>query len=203
MDRNKAILAQKAAVEVAVREVQKAKFDHYPTADLYTTRSISKNAMDNTIGTEYRTTQIGIQLSFPIYSGGAVESQVRKASAALQANEQELLAIKARLRIQVTKDYYTLETSREEVEALLETLRALTVALDSTMKGVSAGISVYSDVLSLQNQMASIKRSIARSTSNAINAWARLMVSIDRLSRDEMALLDNLASETFNEARGL
>jgi outer membrane protein TolC len=202
MDRNRAILAQKAAVEVAVREVQKAKFDHYPTADLYATRSISKNAMDNTIGTEYRTSQIGIQLSFPMYSGGAVESQSRKASAALRANEQELLAIKARIRMQVTKDYHTLETSRKEVEALLETLRALTVALDSATKGVSAGISVYSDVLSLQNQIASINRSIAKSTSDAINAWARLMVSTDRLSRDEIASLDTLASQTFNEARG-
>ncbi|NDF51739.1 MAG: hypothetical protein EB116_16960, partial [Betaproteobacteria bacterium] len=189
---NPSILAQIAAIEAAKEEVRKANFDHYPTADLYASRSASKSAMDNTIGTEFRTTQIGVQLSVPIYAGGAVDSLVRQAQAGLRRAEQQLASMKAKIRLQVERDFRSLETSREEVKAQRESQKALETALTAALKGRQAGVSVLADELSLSLQIAGIKRNVSRSNANALVAWARLMAVSNRLQEDHFRELERL-----------
>jgi TolC family type I secretion outer membrane protein len=189
---NPSILAQIAAIEASKEEVRKANFDHYPTADLYASRSASKSAMDNTIGTEYRTTQVGVQLSVPIYAGGAVDSLVRQAQAGLRRTEQQLASMKAKIRLQVERDFRTLETSREEVIAQRESQKALEIALTSAVQGRQAGVSVLADELSLNLQIAGIRRNVARSNANALMAWTRLMAVSNRLSEDHFKELERL-----------
>lgn len=189
---NPSILAQIAAIEAAKEEVRKANFDHYPTADLYASRSASKSAMDNTIGTEFRTTQIGVQLSVPIYAGGAVDSLVRQAQAGLRRAEQQLASMKAKIRLQVERDFRSLETSGEEVKAQRESQKALETALTAALKGRQAGVSVLADELSLSLQIAGIKRNVSRSNANALVAWARLMAVSNRLQEDHFRELERL-----------
>lgn len=189
---NPSLLAQVAAIEVSQEEVRKAGFDHYPTADLYASRSASKSAMDNTIGTEFRTTQIGVQLSIPIYAGGAVDSQIRQAQAGLRRAEQQLQAMKAKIRLQIDRDFRSLDAARDEVFAQNESLKALKIALDAATKGRQAGISVFADELSLLSQIALVHRNLARSNANAIVAWGRLMAVINRLEADQLADVERL-----------
>lgn len=191
---NPTLLAQAAAVEASKEEVRKAGFDHYPTADLYASRSASKSAMDNTIGTEYRTTQIGVQLSIPIYSGGAIDSLIRQAQAGLRRSQQQLEATKAKIRLQIERDFRTLELSREEVWAQIENLKALEIAMNAAVKGRQAGVSVLADELNLRLQLASVQRNIARSNANALIAWGRLMALSNRLNEDQLAEVERLVS---------
>jgi protease secretion system outer membrane protein len=195
---NPSLLAQTAAIEASKEEVRKAGFDHYPTADLYASRSASKSAMDNTIGTEYRTTQVGVQFSIPIYAGGAVDSQVRQAQAGLRRSEQQLQAMTAKIRIQIDRDFRTIEASRNEVSAQNETLRALEIALSAASKGRQAGISVIADELNLRSQIASVHRNIARSNANAIVAWGRLMAAVNRLQHEQLVDVDSLLINQVN-----
>ena len=191
---NPTLLAQAAAVEASKEEVRKAGFDHYPTADLYASRSASKSAMDNTIGTEYRTTQIGVQLSIPIYSGGAIDSLIRQAQAGLRRSQQQIEATKAKIRLQIERDFRTLELSREEVWAQIENLKALEIAMNAAVKGRQAGVSVLADELNLRLQLASVQRNIARSNANALIAWGRLMALSNRLNEDQLAEVERLVS---------
>lgn len=183
---NPSLLAQAAAIEASKEEVRKAGFDHYPTADLYASRSASKSAMDNTIGTEYRTTQVGVQLSIPIYAGGAVDSQVRQAQAGLRRAEQQLQAMMAKIRLQIDRDFRTIQASRDDVAAQKESLKALNIAFSAATKGRQAGISVLADELNLRSQIASVNRNIGRSNANAIVAWGRLMAVSNRLQQDQL-----------------
>ena len=196
LSENPSVLAQIAAIKASQEEVRKAEFDHYPTADLYASRSASKSAMDNTIGTEYRTTQIGVQLSIPIFAGGAVDSSIRQAQAGLRRSEQQLEATKSKIRLQVERDFRTLEVSREEVLAQTETNKALEIALSAAMKGRQAGVSVVADELNLRLQIANARRNIARSNANALIAWARLMALTNRLNEDSLSDLDRLVSKS-------
>ena len=148
--------------------------------------------MDNTIGTEFRTTQIGVQLSIPIYAGGAVDSQIRQAQAGLRRAEQQLQAMKAKIRLQIDRDFRSLDAARDEVFAQNESLKALKIALDAATKGRQAGISVFADELSLLSQIALVHRNLARSNANAIVAWGRLMAVINRLEADQLADVERL-----------
>lgn len=189
---NPSILAQIAAIEVSKEEVRKANFDHFPTADLYASRSASKSAMDNTIGTEYRTTQVGVQLSIPIYAGGAVESTIRQAQAGLRRTEQQLESIKAKIRLQIERDFRTLAVSREEVLAQQQSLKALNIALTAAIKGRQAGVSVLADELMINMQIAGVRRNIARSNANALIAYARLMAVTNRLQQEQLVEVERL-----------
>ena len=193
---NPSVLAQVAAIEAAIEEVRKAGYDHYPTADLYASRSASKSAMDNTIGTEFRTTQVGVQLSIPIYAGGAVDSQIRQAQAGVRRAEQQLEATKQKLRLQIDRDFRTLEAAREEVNAQIESLKALELALSAAVKGRTAGISILSDELNIKSQIEATRRNIARSTANALIAWGRLMAATNKLQQDQLVEVERQTAQS-------
>ena len=187
------VLAQIAAVDASREEIRKAGFDHYPTADLYASRSASKSAMDNTIGTAFRTAQIGMELSIPVYAGGAVESSIRKAQASLRLADQQLEATRAKIRLQIERDFRILEVSREELSAQREVQKALVLTLNAAIKGLRAGSSVVSEQLKIGSQLEDVQRRIARSNANALIAWARLLSVANRLRHDELQEVERLA----------
>src|SRR5207245_2019071 len=79
------VRAQEAALEVAVREIERTRAGHLPTLNIVGTAgqnstSISSTALNNSASDSINYV-IGLQLALPLYTGGNVSSLVRQAVA--------------------------------------------------------------------------------------------------------------------------
>jgi outer membrane protein len=72
-----------ALSEIAQREVEKQRAGHYPTLDLVATHGKSGSGFSSTTGsgTDSKSNTIGVQLSIPLFAGGATVSRDREAVA--------------------------------------------------------------------------------------------------------------------------
>ncbi len=190
LEQSPVIRAQRAAIQIAQEELRKAKFEQMPTADLYAARSQSKSAMDNTIGTEFRSSQLGVQISVPIYTGGSIPSLVRQAEANLRKAQSDLRASESRLTVQLDKDWRSFEAARTEAQAQQRQLQALSVVLESAQRGIKAGIFTRMDEDQAQLQVNGARRDLARANARALISWARLMAGLGALSDASLEAAD-------------
>src|SRR6267378_2185223 len=90
------VRAQEAALEIAAREIERARAGHLPTLNIVGTRgqgssSVSTTSINNT-PTDSVSRTIGLQLAIPLYAGGNVSSLVRQAVANRQKAQQQVFS---------------------------------------------------------------------------------------------------------------
>lgn len=190
LEQNPVIRAQRAALQIAREELRKARTDDLPVADLFAARSNSKSAMDNTIGTEFRSSQIGVQISIPIYAGGAVGSMIRQADANVRRAQSDLNAAQSRLTVQLDRDWRNFESARSEAQAQARQLQALSVLLESAQRGQKAGIFTRMDENQAQLQALAAQRDLARANARALVSWGRLMAGLGGLNEISLDAAD-------------
>jgi len=143
--------------------------------------------MDNTIGTEYRTAQIGVQVAVPIFAGGAINSIIRQAEANLRRAEHDHLAAINRLNLQIDRDWRSLEAAKVEGTAQRRTIDALQVVIESATRGLSAGIATRQDEDQANLQLLNASRDLGRANARALAAWSRLMASLGALNEANLS----------------
>ena len=81
-------------MDIADKEIERQRAGHYPTLDAVA--SMGKNSAGSGIlggvGYDITTRVAGLQLAFPLYQGGGVNSRVREAAANRQKASDELQA---------------------------------------------------------------------------------------------------------------
>lgn len=189
------IKAYEIAVEIAAQETRKAGADHLPTVDVFASRSQATSAMENTIGTEFRSAAIGVQINVPIYSGGAVNSQIRQSQALLRRAQQDLLSAKVKISNEVEREWHSLEAARSLALSQRTLLRALRLSLEAIRRGQSAGIATQADEDQVGLQIIDAERELGLANARAITAWSRLMATIGRLSGQSMHELQQALSD--------
>lgn len=183
------IRAYGIAVEVAAQETRKASADHWPTVDAFASRSQATSAMENTIGTDFRSAAIGVQINVPIYSGGAVNSQIRQTEALLRRAQQDLLSTRAKIANEVEREWHNLEAARALANSQRTLLRALGLSFQAVKRGQNAGVATRMDEDQIGLQIIGAERELALANARALSAWARLMASIGGLSAQSMQQL--------------
>lgn len=183
---NPKMRALRADVEAAEKEVWKARSGHMPTVDLVAQRSNSESDSNTSIGTEYDTKMIGVQVSIPIFSGGYVNSTVRQALANLEKTRQQLEALRREVALQVRKEFDAAAQGVHWVKAYTQAVQSAEQTLFSTRKGFQAGTRNSLDILNAEQNLATAQRDLNRGRYEYVLARLRLMALVGRLDNDEM-----------------
>ena len=85
LDNNLTLRSAGFGVEQARENIQLQKAGHYPSLDLNANRADVDTAFTRTISS-----QVNLQLTIPLYSGGAVSSRSRQAAYNYEASRQNL-----------------------------------------------------------------------------------------------------------------
>lgn len=190
------IRALEYSLQAAREEARKVRADHYPTVDLFATRSRSQSDTDVTINQRFDTTRFGIQLSVPIYAGGAVDSSVRQALANVRRAESELEAAKLKLKLQIERDWHALQATRSAAEAARSAIETARLAGYAARLGTQAGSATRADEVNALAQEADGRRELTIAGARALVMWARLMGAADRLDETTLGEVDALLSAT-------
>ncbi|MBS0355058.1 MAG: TolC family outer membrane protein [Proteobacteria bacterium] len=188
---NPELRALRASMESANQELAKARSGHYPTADLFVQRSMSESDNNVSINSRYLTSQAGVQVSIPLFSGGYVSSQMRQARANIQKIEQQYEGRRREINLQVRKEYQNITEGIAKIQALQQAERSAERALDSNQKGLPAGTRSRVDILNAQQQLINTKRDLVQARLTYILARVRLQGLVSSLNEKEIQTINN------------
>ena len=191
------VRAQEAALEIAVREIERTRAGHLPTLNLVgsagsssssisTSTSINNNASDATSST------ISLQLAIPLYAGGNVSSLVRQAVANREKAQQDLEGARRTAALSARQSYVGVTNGMAQVKALEAALVSSRSALDSNKLGYEVGVRINIDVLNAQQQVFSTLRDLSRARYDTILNGLRLKAASGTLGEADVEEVNRL-----------
>lgn len=136
-------------VDQARENVKLQKADHYPTLDLRTGRS----DLDTGPTSNIASSQVGLELTIPLYTGGAVSSRSREAAYKYEASRQTLENQQRETIRTVRNAYRGQEAAISQIKALDRTRVSTRSALEATQAGYEVGTRTIVDVLNAERDV--------------------------------------------------
>ena len=184
--RNAEIAIQRLLVETAKQEINKNWAGHAPKLDFVA--SVSKNNSD-TVSTYQQNTYtraVGLQLSIPLYSGGAVSAATTQAVANLAKTEADLDAKTKQVLLELRKHHSLTESGILRISAAEKSLASTLLLTEATEKSVKGGVRTNLDVLNAKQQVYVAKRDLELARFNFLLSTLRLRFFAGTLGADDL-----------------
>lgn len=186
LEENPELDAANDEITIAKEQIDKNRAVRYPTVDLVASRTFSESDNNYSIGTQYDTYSLSLQMSMPIYSGGYVSATVRQASAQFrQAHEQRSLAERT-ISTNIRKYYNGILNSIAQVGAYEQAVKSNDIALTGTRKGFASGFRSNVDVLNAMTNLFDSKRNLAKARYQFIMNLAMLKQTTGTLTQQNI-----------------
>ena len=181
------------AVQVARREVSRQEAGHLPTVDLVASITENRNPNFTTAGkSTVRQATIGLDVSLPVYQGGAVQSRTREAVANLERAQQELTNARRQALLDARQASLGVQSGTALHSALRQALSSSETQLRSTRRGLDVGVRTRVDVLNAEQQLYATKRDLAASRYQTLVAGLQLKAAAGVLTELDLRALDRL-----------
>ncbi len=187
-------LALKSALQqqlLAERSLEEARGKHLPTVNLsaglsdnYSTSASSKASGQQ----RTRGNTLGLNLSLPLYAGGAINSQVTEAAANLDKAREDVEAARRKVRLDVRRAWLGVSNGAALVKAQEQLLVSAKSKLDSTKLGKDVGVRTNLDLLNAERDYQDAVRALAEARYNYL--YARLSLSQAAGELDDKAVAE-------------
>jgi outer membrane protein len=135
---------------------------------------------------------IGLQLSLPIYRGGAISSRTREALALHDRAARELENTRRSVALTTREAYLGVSTGVAEVSALRQAVESTQLQVESSKLGYEVGVRTAVDVLNAETLLAAARRELIQSVYNTILSQLRLQAAIGRLVQDDLKGINDM-----------
>jgi outer membrane protein len=192
------VQAQEAALEIADKEINKQRAGHLPTLDLVATRGRSSATGGLAagavvpFGSDTHTSTVGLQLTLPIFAGGAVMSKDREAVALREKARADLDNTRRSAALNARQAYLGVTNGMAQVKAYQQALVSSQSALDSNKLGYEVGVRINIDVLNAQQQLFSTRRDLAKARYETLIAQLRLKAAAGSLGEEDVQAINAL-----------
>ena len=197
LESNAYLKSKRIELDVAKLEVGKYRRASRPTLDLvgaYTMKGKGGDLSPLVASDRERTATVGLQLSIPLYTGGALDSREREASAKIGQAEQELAAAQSDVQLQIHDAYLALHTGLARVQALQRAQESSQSALDATVLGRDVGSRSQPDVLDAQQRFFAAQLDTSQARMDVLLAQVRLAWAAGQLSENDLQAIDTALS---------
>ena len=189
---NPKLLAAKESMNAQMSAYKAANSTTLPKLDLIlqTGRSAGENSFF--VETTTNSSQLLLQLSMTLYSGGIHESSTRRAAALLDQAAQRNEQIRNDLIFAVRAEYDALLLAKEKVESLEVSNAVEKAEIESLISGKERGIYSSYDVMLAQARQRKVKLELSSALHNYMVSWLRLQVYMGRDIGDAILALNKL-----------
>ncbi len=207
MEQNLSLISARLAADLAKEDISTARTGHFPTLELVVGRTNNDQTatqvttIDNGLPTsspaDNDNTQdsIALQVTVPIYSGGAVSSRVREQVYRHRAS-RERLERTARETERATRDAYLgVNSEISRVQALRQAVESSRTALEAAEAGFEVGTRTTVDVLDARRRLLEAETSYARSRYDYIINIIQLKQAAGSLSREDLTEINGWLRE--------
>jgi outer membrane protein len=191
------VLAARLNSDVASRDVKIAQAGHYPTVELFANRTEfdsdatqTNNGLTGPADASQTQDTIGVQVTIPIFSGGATQSRVRE-QVHLHRAARERLEGAMRAAERETRDAYLgVLAEKARVQALQQAVKSSQTALEATEAGFEVGTRTTVDVLDARRRLFEAQRDFARSRYDYLINIVRLESATGGLKQEDLAAIN-------------
>ncbi len=187
------VVAQNQAnFEIARRQIDVNRAGHLPTVDLIANRSYNNaNSALNAVQSQ-TVNSIGVQLSIPLYTGGATSSRVRESIALADRAENDLDFARRAAAQNARTSYFAVTSGLAQVRALQAAEISSKSALDSNKLGYQVGVRTNIDVLNAQQQLFLTQRDLSRARYDVLLNGLRLKSAAGSLVEEDLQRINAL-----------
>ncbi len=205
LQQNLSLVSSRLAADIARDNVSSARGGHYPSLDLVANgyKVDNDSHSTNVNGTPYgdtsldqRQRSIGLQLTFPLYSGGMVSSQVRQAVYLHRAAKERVERVARQTEHDARDAYLGVLSEISRVKALRRAFESNATALNATEAGYEAGTRTAVEVLESRRLWIQAQTDYARSRYDYMIDLVKLQHAAGTLSEQSLNRLNSLLKET-------
>ena len=205
LQQNLSLVSSRLAADIARENVSVARGGHFPSLDLVGSVAKLKNDGVDTFddgspagGTtlDQHQRSIGIQLTFPLYSGGLVSSQVRQAVYQHRAAKERVERVARQTEHDARDAYLGVLSEISRVKALHRAVESNLTALRATESGYEAGTRTAVDVLQSRQQWVQAQTDYAHSRYAYMLNVIKLQQAAGILSEQSLQRLNGLLTDT-------
>ncbi len=198
---NYQIVSAQYIVDAADKQVQENIANHFPTIDLIA--QAAHNEYGGGFMPSSDTTEIGIAMQIPIYSGGGTEAKTKQARYQREQAKETLRTQRLLTQQNVNTYYSSVATRARAVDLGKDAIRSSEQSFESTKSGYSAGARPITDVLSSQNNLYKAKKEYANARYDYITDVLKLKKEAGILTANDLKALNTwLTSPSSISASG-
>jgi outer membrane protein len=194
--KNLDLIAAKVGIDIAQDNIDIARAGHYPTLDFaanYNGEDADK-AINSSPSADLPAVDgysLGVQLNVPIYSGGAIQSSVRKAQQNFVLASQDL-SLTHRNVVSTTRNAYnTVIAGISAIKALEQSVLSAQKALEATEAGFEVGTRTIVDVLDSTKNLYNAKRNLSTNRYFYINNVLLLKREAGTITEDDLIAINS------------
>jgi outer membrane protein len=158
MDQNLSLISSRLAADVARDSVEVSRSGHLPSVSLVGSRGVQNDTSNGTFAlggiptplnnpSSQNSSEIQLEVTVPIFSGGATQSQVRQAQYSWIAAKDNVQVVSRKTEHLARDSYNGLVSKIAQVNALRQGLESAQVALEATTAGYDVGTRTEVEVL--------------------------------------------------------
>lgn len=187
---NFSVVAQGLLAEIAKLEISRNRAGHLPTLDAVASYGSNTSFFTSAITTT--TTNIGVQLTIPIFNGYATTSKIREAVSLEDKSRADLDTARRNAAQSTRTAYFGVQSGLSQIRALEAAEVSSKSALDSNRLGYEVGVRINIDVLNAQQQLYSTRRDLAKARYDTLLNGLRLKAAAGSLSEADLAQFNQL-----------
>ncbi len=186
-ERHPAILSARAAIRAAMAGSDAAKAAFGPTLNLIGSLCgigcFGQNPEQGGM-----TGSVGLQLSIPLYAGGALGASMRKANLEQIKSEVDALSARDQVRESVISAWSTLQNATAQIESANSAVASGQLVVEGLIQERDVGQRTTLDVLNAQAEVISAREGLISATSSKVIASFALLAAAGRLNPIDLGL---------------
>lgn len=202
MQQNARLISSRLAADITREDIGFERGGHFPSLDVVVSRSHFDSEATITgssagdIDSDSDDTIVSLQVTVPIFSGGATRSRVRQAQF-LNIAARERLERTARETEREARDAYLgVNSEVARVQSLRQAVESAMTALQATEAGYEVGTRTSVDVLEARRRLFEAQTNYARSRYDYLLNVLRLQLAAGTLDRQGLEEINALLTET-------
>lgn len=160
MEQNARLVSSRLAADVTRENISIQRSGHLPEVDLVLSKSDAEtdgtrvlSGISNPLDTDNNDETISVQVTVPLFSGGATASRVRQASYLHRAARERLEQTARQTELDTRDAYLGVMSEISRVQALKQALESARTALAATEAGYEVGTRTAVDVLDARRRL--------------------------------------------------
>lgn len=182
------IKSLQAIEQAAKKDVEVSGAGHLPTVDLLIQKVSSTSEIPSNPGFGYKDQQVGVQMSLPLYSGGAVTSSQRQAMAAYTKAGLQLTYQSDQMQMDIQSSYNGAQEALSRLKFLQIDLQSKSENVRAVELAYKAGLDSRLSLLQAQERLLQTQYGLADHSGRYLQSWLKLNASSGQI--DEKFLAD-------------
>jgi outer membrane protein len=208
LDQNLRVVSARLATDIARQDVSVARAGHLPSIDIVASRQdqdfngtqVGRNVAGESTprspaDQNQRDDSIGVQVTVPIYSGGATSSRVRQRVYLHRAARERLERTNRETERAARDAYLGVLSEMSRVRASKQALESSRTALQATEAGFEVGTRTTVDVLQSRRQLFDAQTTYSRSRYDYILNVLQLQIATGTLDRADLEKINAFLKE--------